>query len=62
MPYTRKGNCVYKKDTGKKVGCSKSVEKAKKYIKALHANVEEEETFDGLVESLLRSVSVVVQK
>ena len=43
MPYIRKGKCVYKKDTGKKVGCSKSVDKAKRYIKALHANVEDEE-------------------
>lgn len=62
MPYTRKGKCVYKKDTGKKVGCSKSAGKAKKYIKALHANVEGEETFNALVESLLRSVSDAVQK
>jgi len=40
MPYKRVGKCVVKKDTGKKVGCSKSVKKAKKYIKALHANVK----------------------
>ena len=53
MPYTRKGKCVYKKDTGKKVGCSKSTEKAKKYIKALHANVENEETFNEAAVRLL---------
>jgi hypothetical protein len=62
MPYIRKGKCVYKKDTGKKVGCSKSAGKAKKYIKALHANVEEEETFDALVESLLLSTSDAAKK
>lgn len=53
MPYSRKGKCVYKKNTGKKVGCSKNISKAKKYIKALHANVENEEVYDDLIESLL---------
>lgn len=62
MPYKRKGKCVYKKDTGKKVGCSKNVSKAKKYIRALHANVSDEETFDSLVESLLVSMRDVVLK
>ena len=41
MPYKRKGKCVYLKSTGKKVGCSKSVPKAKKYLSALHINVKE---------------------
>lgn len=36
MPYKRKGNCVYK-DTGKKMGCSKSADAAEKYMKALYA-------------------------
>lgn len=36
MPYTRKGKCVYKGSKGKKVGCSKSAEKAKKYLKKLY--------------------------
>jgi hypothetical protein len=62
MPYIRKDKCVYRRDTDKKVGCSKSASKAKKYIKALHANVEEEETFDALVESLLLPTSDVVKK
>lgn len=62
MPYTRKDKCVYKKDTGKKVGCSKSVGKVKKYIKALHANVDDEETFDSLVESLLVAVCDAIPK
>lgn len=43
MPYVRKDRCVYKKDTNKKIGCSTSIAKAKKYIIALHANVEDEE-------------------
>ena len=52
MPYKRKRKCVYKKN-GKKVGCSKSVGKAKKYLKALAINVtnkeedEEELLFDN---------------
>jgi hypothetical protein len=36
MPYTRKGNCVYK-ETGKKMGCSKDVSAAEKYMSALYA-------------------------
>lgn len=42
MPYIRKGKCVYRKDTGEKVGCSASIEKAKSYLKALYSNVQEE--------------------
>lgn len=37
MPYTAKGKCVYKKDTGEKVGCTNG--SMKKYLAALHANV-----------------------
>jgi DNA-binding ferritin-like protein len=36
MPYTRKGNCVYK-ETGKKMGCSKDAKTAEKYMSALYA-------------------------
>jgi hypothetical protein len=39
MPYKIKGKCIYKKDTGKKVGCTTG--SVKKYMKALHANVKE---------------------
>ncbi len=54
MPYERKGKCVYKKDTGKKVGCSDTVDKAKEHLKALYANVEDEEmTFNEAVEYIL---------
>ena len=37
MPYKAKGKCVYKADTGKKVGCTTG--SVKKYLSALHANV-----------------------
>ena len=44
MPYKRDGKCVYKKNPdgsqGKKKGCSKTVAKAKKYLKKLYS-VEE---------------------
>lgn len=44
MPYKVKGKCVYKKDTGKKVGCTKGP--VKKYLAALHINAHENmETF-----------------
>jgi hypothetical protein len=36
MPYTRKGNCIYK-ETGKKMGCSKDASAAEKYMSALYA-------------------------
>lgn len=42
MPYERKGKCVYKQPSDKKVGCSDSVAKAKKYIKALYASEVDE--------------------
>ncbi len=49
MPYSvRKVNgkyCVFKKDGGKKVGCTKGTETTKKkYLAALHANADEEES------------------
>lgn len=39
MPYFTKKNCVYKKSTGKKVGCTKG--SVKDYLAALHANINE---------------------
>jgi len=38
MPYTVRGKCIYKKDTGKKVGCTKG--DVKKYLAALHIHSE----------------------
>jgi hypothetical protein len=35
MPYKAKGKCVVKKDTGKKVGCTKG--SVGKYLAALYA-------------------------
>lgn len=40
MPYERRGKCVYKKGESKPKGCSKTVAKAKKYLKKLYS-VEE---------------------
>jgi len=39
MPYEVKGKCVYKKDTGKKVGCTDGP--VEDYLAALHANTSE---------------------
>ena len=39
MHYKVRGKCVYKKDTGKKVGCTDG--SVKKYLAALHANANE---------------------
>lgn len=51
MPYTRKGNCVYK-ETGKKMGCSKDAKAAEKYMRALYAaesgNIKEGYDLDSI--------------
>jgi hypothetical protein len=39
MPYKVKGKCVYKRNSGKKVGCTKG--DVNDYLAALHANVDE---------------------
>ncbi len=39
MPYEIKGKCIYKKDGGAKVGCTKG--DVHKYLAALHANANE---------------------
>lgn len=39
MPYKVKGKCVYKKDTGKKVGCTDGP--VKDYLAALYASANE---------------------
>ena len=53
MPYERRGKCVVKKNTGKKVGCSTSIPKAKKYLKKLHMVTGE--SFTNTVNSYLKS-------
>ncbi len=50
MPYTVKGRCVYKKDGGAKVGCTKG--DVKKYLAALHANANE--STKDLIKRLVR--------
>lgn len=42
MPYTVKGKCVYKKDGGAKVGCTKG--SVQDYLAALYANTDESVT------------------
>ena len=39
MPYKIKGKCVYKKDTGEKVGCTKG--SVKDYLAGLHMHADE---------------------
>lgn len=55
MPYKAKGQCVYKADTGKKVGCTKGP--VKKYLAALHANVP-----DAKHESTMKTPSPSLDK
>jgi len=62
MPYTRKGKCVYNKETGKKKGCSASVDKAKDYLKALYASeikeyLLERKTPEGLTDDEIEKVN-----
>ena len=52
MPYKIKGNCIYKKDTGKKVGCTKG--SIIRYLAALHANVTNEQKIQ--IKSKLKEV------
>lgn len=40
MPYKIKGKCIYNKNTGKRLGCTKK--SVQKYLKTLHANVKED--------------------
>lgn len=58
MPYTRKGKCVYKK-TGEKVGCSKTIGKAKKYLTTLQikASEEEEYSFNTVYKQMMESLN-----
>jgi hypothetical protein len=52
MPYERKGNCVYNKETGEKKGCSSSASKAKEYMKALYASELKEVLYKRINEKL----------
>ena len=57
MPYVVRGRCVYKKDTGKKVGCTKG--SVKKYLAALHANANESKEYN---EELLETLEDIIQE
>lgn len=50
MPWIRYGKCVYKQNAdgtmGKRVGCSKTVEKAEAHLRALYANVPDAKSQD----------------
>lgn len=58
MPYKRVGKCVYKKDTGKKVGCSTSTSKAKKYLTTLNIKASEEEE-SGIPTNKLTQIEIL---
>lgn len=58
MPYQVKGKCVYKKDGGAKVGCTKG--DVNKYLGALHANANENELIGGKADDL--TVSDIAKK
>jgi hypothetical protein len=47
MPYFVKNKCVYKKSTGKKVGCTDG--SVKKYVAALHANINESMDYKNII-------------
>ena len=57
MPYYPKGKCVYKKDTNKKVGCTKGP--VKNYLAALHAATANESLDTRSVGSNLEFKSVI---
>tara|TARA_B100000131_G_C18020239_1_gene574246 strand:+ start:34 stop:369 length:336 start_codon:yes stop_codon:yes gene_type:complete len=61
MPYIRVGKCVYKKTKsgkrGKRKGCSKSVEKAKKYVKKLYSIDESNEKHTFILDAVNEIVS-----
>jgi len=40
MPYKIKGKCIYDKDTGKRIGCTKG--SVQRYLKVLQINVKEQ--------------------
>ena len=64
MPWKRKGKCVFKitknKKIGKKQGCSDSVEKAKKYLKALYANADDVSEAQDFGEFVVNTVNEVI--
>lgn len=64
MPWKRKGKCVFKitksGKQGKKQGCSTSIEKAKKYLKALYANAKDVSEQEKIVEDIIDAINEVI--
>ena len=68
MPYVRCGKCVYKghtcEDKGKKVGCSDSIEKAKKYLAKLQMEASNENimkiTKNKLIQLIKEELEVIL--
>ena len=60
MPYKVEGKCVYKKDTGKKVGCTKG--SVKKYLAALHMHANESLDYELTKENLEEMIKEEIQK
>lgn len=64
MPWKRKGKCVFKitksGKRGEKQGCSTSVEKAKKYVKALYANADDVSEINQKRDFIVDAVNEVV--
>lgn len=65
MPWKRKGKCVFKVTksgkTKKKQGCSDTVAKAKKYLKALYANAEDVSEQEEIVEYIIAEINTVIR-
>jgi len=57
MPYTIKGKCIYKKDTGKKVGCTKG--DVRKYMAALQMHAESAMRIFNKISNILRESEMV---
>lgn len=62
MPYVARGKCIFKKDGGAKVGCTKG--SVKKYLAALHANANESEdkSLDEVRLFIRKTLSEAVEK
>lgn len=58
MPYTIRGKCIYKKDGGSKVGCTKG--DVHKYLAALHANANESE--DKALNEIRNFIRIVIEE
>lgn len=67
MPYTHKkvGDqyCVYKKDSGEKVGCTDGNKEAlHKYLAALHINVKKESTLNEMRAFIKAEISKILKE